>query len=112
MTVFRSIYFPVQLLVLHLRDRLVILLLWAILTAFSTGLVGRFFGMHYLMLTPEYSGGSQLLELLHYGGNIWRHGHDLAFDRLPALLQSFPVFSNALAPLSPNSTSTTTAWCR
>jgi hypothetical protein len=58
MTVLRSIYFsfPVQLLVLHLRNHLVILLLWAILTAFSTGLVGRFFGMHYLMLTPEYWG--------------------------------------------------------
>ncbi len=58
MTVLRSIYysFPVQLLVLHFRNHLAILMLWAILTAFSTGLVGRFFGMHYLMLTPEYWG--------------------------------------------------------
>jgi len=58
MTIFRSIYysFPIQLLVLHLRNHLAILSLWLILVAFSSGLVGRFFGVHYLMLTPEYWG--------------------------------------------------------
>lgn len=58
MTLLRSLYysFPVQLVVLHLRNHLLILSLWLILAAFSTGLVGRFFGMHYLMLTPEYWG--------------------------------------------------------
>jgi hypothetical protein len=58
MTTFRQIYysFPFRLLGLHFRNHLILILLWAVLAAFSTGLVGRFFGMHYLLLTPEYQG--------------------------------------------------------
>jgi hypothetical protein len=58
MTIFNAIYyaFPTQLLVLHLRNHLAIIVLWGILMAFASGLVGRFVGMHYLMLTPEYWG--------------------------------------------------------
>lgn len=58
MTLYRQIYFsfPLRLLVLHLRSHLVLLLIWFLLASFSTGLTGRFFGMHYLMLTPEYHG--------------------------------------------------------
>jgi hypothetical protein len=48
--------FPVRLLVLHGRNHLLLLILWGLLTLFSTGLAGRFFGMHYIMLTPEYLG--------------------------------------------------------
>jgi hypothetical protein len=58
MTALRQIYysFPIRLLVLHLRNHLVLVGLWVFLTLLITGKVGRFFGMHYLMLTPEYRG--------------------------------------------------------
>lgn len=56
MYTYRQIYysFPVRLLVLHLRSHLILMLFWIGLAALSTGLIGRLFGMHYLMLTPEY----------------------------------------------------------
>ncbi len=55
---FRRLYysFPVRLLILHLRNHLVMIGIWVILGLFSTGFLGRFFGIHYLMLTPEYLG--------------------------------------------------------
>lgn len=55
---FRRLYysFPVRLLILHLRNHLVMIGIWVILGLFSTGMMGRFFGIHYLMLTPEYLG--------------------------------------------------------
>ncbi|HMX39893.1 MAG TPA: patatin-like phospholipase family protein, partial [Saprospiraceae bacterium] len=58
MTLFRRFYyaFPIRLLALHFRNHLVLVAIWASLTLLVTGLVGRFFGMHYLMLTPEYLG--------------------------------------------------------
>lgn len=54
----RQIYysFPVRLLVLHFRNHLVLILLWAFLALLITGAVGKFFGMHYLFLTPDYQG--------------------------------------------------------
>jgi hypothetical protein len=48
--------FPIRLLVLHVRNHFILLLLWILLAAFSTGLIGRYFGLHYLLLTPEYMG--------------------------------------------------------
>jgi hypothetical protein len=58
MTTFRQIYysFPFRLLSLHFRNHLVLIALWVLLALLMTGKVGRFFGMHYLMLTPEYRG--------------------------------------------------------
>lgn len=58
MTTLRQIYFsfPLRLLILHFRNHLVLLLIWLFPAAFSTGVLGKFFGMHYLMLTPEYQG--------------------------------------------------------
>lgn len=58
MTTFRQIYysFPVRLFALHFRNHLVLIGLWVFLALLMTGAVGRFFGMHYLMLTPEYRG--------------------------------------------------------
>lgn len=57
-TTLRQFYyaFPVRLLALHFRNHVVLLGLWLFLALLSTGVVGRFFGMHYLMLTPEYLG--------------------------------------------------------
>ncbi len=58
MTAFRQIYysFPVRLLSLHFRNHLVLIGLWVFLLLLMTGEVGRFFGMHYLLLTPEFRG--------------------------------------------------------
>ncbi len=58
MTLLRQLYysFPVRLLLLHVRNHVVLLLLWILLSLLMTGVIGRFFGMHYLMLTPEYRG--------------------------------------------------------
>lgn len=58
MTTLRQIYysFPVRLLVLHWRNHLVLIGLWVFLALLMTGTIGRQFGTHYLMLTPEYRG--------------------------------------------------------
>ncbi len=54
----RKIYysFPIRLIALHLRNHLVLVFIWIFLALFSTGVIGKFFGIHYLLLTPEYRG--------------------------------------------------------
>ncbi len=58
MVALRALYysFPVRLLVLHVRNHLILLALWLLLGLLMTGVVGRFFGFHYVLLTPEYCG--------------------------------------------------------
>jgi hypothetical protein len=113
MTVLRSIYysFPVQLVVLHLRNHLLVLILWLILAMFSTGLVGRFFGMHYLMLTPEYWGEVNFWSFFITGGAfgglvmIWHlTTYLLCSNRFPFLATLSAPFTkfclnNSLIPL-------------
>lgn len=41
---------------LHFRNHLVLIGIWVFLALMMTGVKGRFFGMHYLLLTPEYRG--------------------------------------------------------
>ncbi len=48
--------FPVRLLVLHLRNHLLLVALWFFLVLLMTGGMGHFFGVYYLLLTPEYHG--------------------------------------------------------
>lgn len=48
--------FPVRLLVLHVRNHLVMIVLWVAMALFLTGAAGRFFGIYYLFLIPEYQG--------------------------------------------------------
>ncbi|MBK9336445.1 MAG: patatin-like phospholipase family protein [Lewinellaceae bacterium] len=48
--------FPIRLLVLHLRNHLMLVALWVFLVLLMTGGVGHFFGVYYLLLTPEYHG--------------------------------------------------------
>lgn len=54
----RSLYysFPIRLLVLHFRNHLMLIGLWVFLALLMTGAAGRFFGVYYLLLTPEYHG--------------------------------------------------------
>ncbi len=48
--------FPIRLLLLHFRNHSVLIALWVLLLLFSGGILGKFYGLHYLMLTPEYRG--------------------------------------------------------
>ncbi|TNE59520.1 MAG: patatin-like phospholipase family protein [Bacteroidetes bacterium] len=48
--------FPLRLVVLHFRNHLMLIGLWIFLALLMTGVAGRFFGVHYLLLTPEYHG--------------------------------------------------------
>ncbi|MBL7808416.1 MAG: patatin-like phospholipase family protein [Saprospiraceae bacterium] len=103
--------FPVRLLVLHLRSHLILLVVWTILAAFSAGLAGRFFGMHYLMLTPEYQGQVNFLSFLisgiAFGGlvMIWHlTTYLLCSNRFPFLATLGAPFTkyclnNSLVPL-------------
>ena len=54
----RPIYFsfPYRLLLLHVRNHLVLIAVWLFLGMLMTGVVGKFYGVNYLMLTPEYLG--------------------------------------------------------
>jgi hypothetical protein len=46
--------FPIQLLLLHLRNNLAMLLIWVILSLLITNNLGSSFGMYYLFVSPEY----------------------------------------------------------
>ena len=46
--------FPVQLLVVHLRRNQVLVLVWVVLLAMITGNFGKYLGIPYLFLDPEY----------------------------------------------------------
>lgn len=109
----RKIYyaFPVRLLALHLRSHTVLVGVWVVLGLFTTGLAGRFFGMHYLLLTPEYLGEVNFWSFLIAGAAfgamvmIWNlTTYLLTASRFPflATLQApFTKFSlnNSLIPL-------------
>jgi hypothetical protein len=58
MQLLRFLYysFPVRLMVLHMRNHLMLISLWVMMALFMSGKVGSFFGIHYLLLTPEYLG--------------------------------------------------------
>ena len=48
--------FPLQLLILHLRNNLLILGCWILIGLLMTGTIGRLFGARFLFLAPEYLG--------------------------------------------------------
>lgn len=47
-------FFPLKLLMLHLRRSHLLLVFWAVLVGFFTGAIGQNYGFHYLFLSPEY----------------------------------------------------------
>jgi len=114
MTTLRQIYysFPVRLLALHFRSHLVLIGLWVLLVLLMTGRVGRFFGMHYLMLTPEYRGEVNFWSFFITGaafgafGMIWNLTTYLLtasrFPFLATLEAPFTKFSlnNSVIPLA------------
>ncbi len=66
----RSLYysFPVRLVLLHLRNHLVLIGLWVLLALLMTGVAGRFYGVYYLLLTPEYHGEVNFWSFFLTGG--------------------------------------------
>jgi uncharacterized membrane protein len=49
-------FFPLQLVVLHLKRNHVLILFWLALGAFVTGAAGKTYGVQFLFLDPEYLG--------------------------------------------------------
>ncbi|TNF32096.1 MAG: patatin-like phospholipase family protein, partial [Bacteroidetes bacterium] len=53
----RTLYFfPLRLLVLHLKKNYILLIFWVVLGAFASGSVGGGYGVPYLFWDPEYMG--------------------------------------------------------
>lgn len=104
--------FPVRLLGLHFRNHLILVGLWVFLALLMTGVIGRFFGIHYLLLTPEYRGAVDFWSFFITGAAfgaffmIWNlTTYLLSASRFPflATLQApFTKFSlnNSLMPLA------------
>lgn len=59
--------FPVQLLLLHFRKHITLLVLWAVLVAMMYGAVGKGLGFQYLFLDPEYLGEVSFFSFLIMG---------------------------------------------
>lgn len=103
--------FPVQLIILHLRNHLLLVGLWVFLALLLTGEVGRFFGVYYLLLTPEYLGEVNFWSFLLTGAAcgafflIWNLSTYLLsshrFPFLATLRAPFTLFSlnNSFFPL-------------
>ena len=51
---FANSFFPFQLLLLHLRRSLLLIIFWGVLFAFVGGYLAENYGLSYLFLTPEY----------------------------------------------------------
>lgn len=48
--------FPLQLLILHLRNNLLLIITWVLLILLLTGTLAQLYGIKYLFLSPEYMG--------------------------------------------------------
>ncbi len=104
--------FPVQLIILHMRSNLSLILIWLFLLLLITGQVGRKLGLQYLFLDPEYLGEVNFWSFfflgLAYGGFFmsWNLTTYLLsahfFPFLASLTRPFTKFSlnNFVIPLS------------
>ncbi len=104
--------FPIQLIILHLRSNVLLLILWVFLALLLTGQFARSFGFRHLFLNPEYlgqvNGLSYFLVGLAFGGlsmswNLTTYllsTHHFAF--LATLKRPLTKFSlnNAVIPLA------------
>ncbi len=86
--ILRGLYFsfPVQLLLVHLKKNLALLLFWGILFGIITGHIGKEFGIPYLFLDPEYLGKVNWLSLFIMGLSMG--GFVLAFQITSYSLES------------------------
>lgn len=63
-------FFPIQLLMLHVKSNQSLLLLWVLLFALINQAIGSSFGLPYLFLSPEYLGKSNFLSHVILGFSI------------------------------------------
>lgn len=110
---YRDIFysFPLQLVILHLRNHLFLLAIWLFLGAMISGHMGRRLGLSYLFLDPEYLGQVNFYSFyfigLAYGGFFmsWNLTTYLLtahyFPFLASLARPFTKFciNNAIIPL-------------
>ncbi|NNE30341.1 MAG: patatin-like phospholipase family protein [Saprospiraceae bacterium] len=104
--------FPLQLLLLHLRSNLLLILTWIFLVLLMTGMVGNLFGVRYLFLTPEYLGEVNSISyfILGLGYGIFFMTWNLAcyiliahhFPFLASLQRPFTKFclNNSIIPIA------------
>jgi hypothetical protein len=69
MQIWRFLYysFPIRLVVLHMRNHLMLIGLWLAMALLFSGKIGSLFGVHYLLLTPEYLGKTGFLSFALVG---------------------------------------------
>lgn len=104
-------FFPVQLLVLHLKKNHLLLLVWLVLFGFITQSMGMKYGVPYLFLYPEYFGANTFwsFSILGFalGGFITAYNlysyttHAYRFPFIATLARPFLKFSinNAALPI-------------
>lgn len=92
--------FPVRLLALHFRNHLLLIGLWVILALMMTGVIGRFFGMHYLILTPEYLGNVNFLSFLITGAAFGAFVMNWNLTTYLLTANRFPFLATLSAPFT------------
>lgn len=104
-------FFPLQLLILHLKKHQILLLFWVILFLFISNQLGEEFGINYLFLDPEYLGEVNYLSFailgFAFGGffMVWNiTTYILNSNRFPFLAtfkRPFAVYclNNSLLPI-------------
>jgi hypothetical protein len=99
---FQQIYyfFPVQLLLLHLKKNTWVFLLWSALFGFVWQQMGNLFGIPYLFLDPEYNHQVSFLSLFIMG--IAVGGFTICFHITCYILDAhrFPFLGNVRQPFS------------
>ncbi len=112
--VLRNIFysFPIQLVVLHIKNNHLFLLFWVLLGAMATGAIGKTYGTKYLFLNPEYLGHVSFYSFfilgMAFGGFIMSWNitiyilNSFRFPFLASLGRPFTKFclNNSLVPLS------------
>ncbi len=92
--------FPIQLLILHLRNNLLLIFTWILLALLMTGKVASIFGISYLFLTPEYLGEVNFLSFFFLG--LAFGGFFMTWNLTTYLLDShhFPFLASLSRPFT------------
>lgn len=92
--------FPLQLLILHLRNNLILIITWLVLTLLMTGTIGSLFGIKYLFLSPEYLGKVNFVSFFFLG--LAFGGFFMTWNLTTYLLDShhFPFLASLSRPFT------------
>lgn len=91
-------FFPLQLLIIHIKRNLLLLLVWLILYLYVTNSIGTTFGISYLFLSPEYMGKVNFLSYLILGFSLG--GFIMAFNIYSYIMYAveFPFLATLSRP--------------